>query len=79
MKKILLGLIIGVAIALPVGVFADKVIQTPQANYIYDVGDGDIRVEVFDDAGSKCYVAYEYRGNNAARSKPSISCLEAKP
>ena len=75
MKKFLTGILTGAVLFIPITVYANHEGHIPIANTIYEVGDGGISVAVFDDAGNKCYVAYEYR---AADSKPSISCLEDK-
>ncbi len=53
MKKIIIGVLIGVALSIPAAAFALKGV-----NSIYDMGSQpDNSVSVFDDAGNKCYVA----------------------
>ena len=75
MKKLLLGLLIGFIVALPAVVVAtDYAVRTPHAKYIYDAGNS-IRVDVFDDAGNKCYVAYYHRSVNHDDGEPTISCV----
>lgn len=76
MKKYLIGLIIGVGIAIPATASADYIVRSqPYANHIYNVNSSnsysDTKIFVFDDSGNKCYVATSY--NN---TQPAISCVK---
>lgn len=86
MKQILLGLIIGVAVALPVGAIAEQldVSTTKWTKQIYrfnrgcednssgTVGETCGKVDVFDDQDNKCYVAY----STVEAKSVAISCVK---
>lgn len=85
MRKYLIGLIVGLAVAVPATVFATKiVVGLPAANDIYETNCGYRNssgyensdgcrnvVSVFDDQDNKCYIAYDYGGGYN-----SISCVK---
>lgn len=74
MKRLILGILIGLVVALPSGAFAYSEANRPKSpNIIYEIDDESIRIGVFDDADNKCYVAYE---NRTADSAPAISCIK---
>lgn len=67
------GLIVATIVTVPVGVLAERVIQTPATNPIYDIS-RDASVSVFDDQDNKCYVATLYTGTGGI--SVAISCLK---
>lgn len=81
MKKVLLGLIIGVGVALPASALAIRATTGyPDANNIiqfncqgqwHDAPFDCNRVAVFDDQDNKCYISYDVRG-----AQSSISCVK---
>lgn len=79
-KKILLGLVIGLVVALPAGAFAWNSTQIAQPFKIArcDQGDPqscDVEVSKFSDKGINCYVAYATADITYLKD-PSISCVK---
>lgn len=71
MKKFIAGILIGAMLFVPTGVLADRIIETPVSNPIYDVNkENDI--SVFDDQDNKCYVYHDT--SDVERS--GISCIK---
>lgn len=77
MKKILIGLIIGLMVAIPASVSADYIVHTTHwTNIIYKSSGQDGDIAVFDDAGNKCYVVTSNMSGYAGGNLNSISCVK---
>lgn len=76
MSKVLIGIVIGVIVALPIGVSASYEAKYPQANVFMDIPYAPNTVSVFDDGDFKCYVARGgYEAGREARTT-DISCVK---
>lgn len=74
MKKLLLGILIGIVLFIPATVLAKEIYET-NAKPLIHVGTNESKhgvwVHVFDDGDNKCYVAVD--GNEI---NPAISCVK---
>ena len=73
MSKLIVGILIGVFLAIPTTVVADYIVHSlPNVHTIYTIKQDEGTVSVFDDSGNKCYVTKQgvYGGTNTA-----ISCV----
>lgn len=80
MKKILLGLIIGLVVAIPVGTFAWDYVQVASPFKIARCNQGnpkncDVEISKFSDKGINCYIAYA-SSDISNYENPSISCVK---
>lgn len=73
MKKILLGFILGLLVAMPAVAIAND--QPPFTNVIYDVPNSNAQVSVFDDRDNKCYVVQGDK-RHWSNANVAISCLK---
>lgn len=80
MKKLLLGLIIGLMVAIPAGAWAWNSTQIASPFKIARCNNGDqttcmVEVSKFSDNGINCYIAYASEDTNYYKD-PAISCVK---
>lgn len=71
MHKYLIGILIGLIVALPLSAVAGETLK--ETKRIWSVSTEDIYVDRFYDKDTTCYIAYENRTND---SMPSIDCVK---
>jgi len=86
MKKIILGLVIGMIVTLPVGAFAWGYNQIATPTFVAGCDNGDpnncyVEVSRYREGNIICNVAYvnvNYTSTTGQPPAPSISCIKAK-
>lgn len=78
MKKLILGIVIGIVVSVPVAAIA-KMIELPWSNNIYNISDVEHgvsgSVSVFDDGDNKCYIVRQ-NFDTSIGATVNISCVK---